>query len=66
MNKNLLKQYARLIVKTGANVQVGQPVVMGQVIARVGSTGRSTANHVHFEVMPDGYTPTNPYNYVVQ
>ena len=48
------------------DVQVGQPVVMGQVIARVGSTGRSTANHVHFEVMPDGYTPTNPYNYVVQ
>lgn len=48
------------------DVVVGQQVVMGQVIARVGSTGRSTANHIHFEVMPDGYTPVNPYNYVVQ
>ena len=32
MNKNLLKQYARLIVKTGANVQVGQPVVISSSV----------------------------------
>ncbi len=48
------------------DVQEGQQVVMGQVIARVGSTGRSTANHIHFEIMPDGCTPVNPYNYVVE
>ena len=44
-------------------VTVGQQVRRGEVIAYVGSTGRSTGPHVHYEVRVDGQ-PVHPAGYL--
>lgn len=44
-------------------VEVGDAVKKGEVIGLVGSTGRSTAPHVHLEVLQDGRV-VNPRQYV--
>jgi murein DD-endopeptidase MepM/ murein hydrolase activator NlpD len=45
-------------------VEVGDRVKQGQVIAKMGSTGRSTGPHVHFEVVRNGKT-IDPTRYIL-
>jgi murein DD-endopeptidase MepM/ murein hydrolase activator NlpD len=58
--KGLLTRYAHL---SKLHVRAGDLVRRGQRVAEVGSTGRSTGPHLHFEVLLEG-APQDPARFL--
>jgi len=60
-DNGMVSQYSHL---SSTRVHTGDRVVAGQVIGRIGNTGKSDGQHLHFSVaLPDG-TLTNPLLYI--
>jgi murein DD-endopeptidase MepM/ murein hydrolase activator NlpD len=57
---DLITRYAHL---SSTNVEVGQMISAGTVVGIVGSTGRSTGPHLHYETRLSG-TPLDPARFI--
>lgn len=62
--KTVTTTYGHMTYGTRA-VEAGDKVVAGQMIGRVGSTGRSSANHLHLEVEVNG-VKTDPHPWLIE
>lgn len=47
-------------------VAVGQAVSVGDELGAVGTTGQSTGPHLHLEILLDGATPTDPFEWLTE
>lgn len=56
----IITRYGHL---SGFAVTAGQRIIRGQVLGYVGSTGRSTGPHLHYEVWVHN-SPVNPYKFL--
>ena len=59
-SRSLYAHNSRLLVQEGQQVEQGQP------ISQMGSTGRSTGPHLHFEIHPSGRGAVNPLQLLPQ
>ena len=57
----IVSRYGHL---SSIDVRAGQLIDRGSLLGRVGSTGRSTGPHLHYEVRVAG-APVNPYRYIL-
>jgi murein DD-endopeptidase MepM/ murein hydrolase activator NlpD len=57
---NLSSLYAHM---SSINVSVGEKIYKGKTVGKVGSTGTSTGNHLHFEIRKLG-NDVNPSSYI--
>jgi murein DD-endopeptidase MepM/ murein hydrolase activator NlpD len=46
------------------SVVCGQSVLQGDLIGAVGSTGKSSGPHIHFEMLNDNYGKVNPHDFL--
>ncbi len=60
-NNGMESYYAHL---SKFDVIAGQEIRQGEILGRVGASGRVTAPHLHYEVRVGG-APVNPYRYLV-
>ncbi|WHQ68597.1 M23 family metallopeptidase [Methylorubrum extorquens] len=58
--RGLVTRYAHL---SSTNVEVGQVIAAGTMVGAVGSTGRSTGPHLHYETRQSG-TPLDPARFL--